>query len=160
MATQGMKRHVLTVAVDNPYYSADHPENQTNPRIVDAVVSLRQNSIISLAERKLIDADQVAAAWRFRKAWETVQSATDHSAGFGEWVDRTCRPSDVAEKRLAAAADLRVARRLLGAHGYDLVSRICGDGFHIRDIHQSRRARDTATDMLRIYLTSLARLWH
>jgi hypothetical protein len=44
-------------------------------------------------------------------------------------------------------------------HGYELVSRICGEGFHVRDIRPTRRERDTATDMLKVYLTGLARMW-
>jgi hypothetical protein len=124
------------------------------------VVQLRDSSIVTLAAHGLLDADQVAAAFRFRKAWETVKRMRPAAIGFDEWVAGGCRPPGFAEKQLAAAADLRTCRRLVGRHGYELLSRICGDGFHVRDLYSTRRERDTAIDMLRIHLTSLAQIWH
>jgi hypothetical protein len=146
--------------VDNPYYLPDHPESQTNPRQIEAVVNLRESSVVTLAAHGILDADQVEAAWRFRRAWETVESARQASIGFAEWVDAGRLPAGLAERQLQAAGDLRQCRKLLGAHGYMLVGRICGEGWHIRDLYQHRRDRDTATDMLRIHLSSLAALWH
>ena len=158
--TQGMswERRTKLVSVDNPEFSTDRPENETNPRTIE-VVSLRESSIVTLAAHGVLDADQVAAAFRFRHAWETVQRLRPAALGFDEWIGGGCRPAGFAEVQMVAAADLRLARRLLGAHGYELVARICGDGFHIRDIRPTRRERDTATDMLKVHLTGLARLW-
>jgi len=154
-----MKRKTLTAVVDNPAFSTSQPAGELNPRFVTAVVSLRESSIVSLATHGVLDADQVAAAWRFRRAWEAVRSMRMSSAGFDEWVDAGCRPSAFAERQMMAATELRVCRRLLGAHGYELVCRVCGEGFHIRDIYATRRERDTAVDLLRIHLNELARLW-
>ena len=147
------------IAVDNPEFSTDRPIDESNPRTVQAVVSLRESSIISLAAHGVLDADQVASAWRFRRAWELVQAMRVTSAGFSEWIDAGCRPTAYAERQLMAATELRLCRRLLGTHGYALVSRVCGDGFHIRDLYRSRRERDTATDMLRVHLNELSALW-
>jgi hypothetical protein len=152
-----MKRPTLSVAMDNPYYSSSHPESQTNPRTV--VVSLRDSSIVTLAAHGVIDANQVEAAWRFGKAWQTIQSLGNRSAGFGEWVDSSYRSADVAESRIKAAGDLRKAKRVLGDHGYMLVSKVCGEGWHIRDLYHKRGERDAMTLMLRIHLASLARIW-
>jgi hypothetical protein len=146
--------------VDNPYFSADHPESRDNPRQVEAVVNLREWSVATLAAHGVLDADQVAAAFRFRNAWETVQEARQASFGFSEWIDAGCRPPGLSERRLAAAGLLRQCRRLLGAHGYHLVSRICGEGFHVRDLYPTRRQRDMAVDLLKIHLSELAALWH
>jgi hypothetical protein len=151
-------RPALTI-VDNPYFSADHPESRDNPRQVEAVVNLRENSTITLAAKGVLDATQVAAAFRFRNAWEPVQGARQASIGFSEWVDAGRLATGLPERRLAAAADLRCSRRLLGAHGYQLVGRVCGDGFHIRDIYQTRRQRDVAIDLLKIHLSELAEMW-
>jgi hypothetical protein len=155
-----MKTPTALVKVENPYFAADHPESQSNPKTVDAVVSLRDSSILTLAAHGHLDADQVEAAWRFKHAWETVESARRSSIGFEEWVDAGYMPAGLAERQLEAAEDLRECRKLLGAHGYMLVGRVCGEGWHIRDLYQTRRERDTATDMLRIHLSSLAALWH
>ena len=81
------------MAVDNPYYSADHPESRDNPRVVEAVVNLREWSVATLAAHGVLDADQVAAAFRFRNAWETVRGARQASIGFSEWIDAGCRPT-------------------------------------------------------------------
>ena len=156
-----MKRPAGTAitAVDNPYFSPAHPESRSNPRTVDAVVNLRENSIITLAAHGVIDEEQVAAALRFNKSWHTVQSPGPAAAGFGVFVDSGLPRTAFAERRLAAAADLRHCRILLGEHGYGLVGRICGDGWHIRDLYRTRRERDTAADLLRIHLTALAGMW-
>jgi hypothetical protein len=98
-------RPALTI-VDNPYFSADHPESRDNPRQVEAVVNLRENSTITLAAKGVLDATQVAAAFRFRNAWETVQGARQASIGFSEWVDAGRLATGLPERRLAAAADL------------------------------------------------------
>ena len=158
--TARMKRARTTalITVDNPEFATDRPEGHDNPRVVEAVVNLRESSIISLARAGVIDADQVAAAWRFRKAWETTRSIRPAALSFEEKV-RTGHRTDLAERRLRAAEALGTCRQLLGEHGYDLVSRVCGDGYHIRDIYETRRERDTATDMMKIYLDSLAELW-
>lgn len=145
--------------VDNPEFSTSKPAGDSNPRFVTAVVSLRESSVISLARNGMLDTDQVAAAWRFRRAWETVKAMPPGSAGFDEFVGGGYQATTYAEKQMAAAAELRTCRSLLGAYGYDLVSRVCGEGFHIRDLYQARRARDSAIDLLKVHLTELARLW-
>jgi hypothetical protein len=157
--TRKAKATTAVVKVDNPYFSTSHPEGFGNPRTTDAVVVLRESSITTLAALGLLDADQVAAAWRYKRAWESVQSTGIAAVGFSEWLDSGQRP-EMSERRLRAASDMRHAADVLGIHGTWLVSRVCGYGYHIRDIYPSRRDRDTATDMLRTYLTVLAREWH
>lgn len=120
-------------------------------------VSLRESSIVSLAARKMLDADQVAAAWRFQRAFEIVSAirpaVLDPDGIRGGSGDGT------SDKQINAATDLRRARDVLGLHGYYLVSRICGEGYHVRDLYRTRRQRDLAADLLRIHLTELATEW-
>lgn len=156
MATARIKTTRLMM-VANPEFRTNQPEGEANARYIDAVVSLRENSIISLAAHGALDGNQVAAAWHFRKAFETVRNIG--GASMEEMTRGTRRPNGLAEKKLAAAFDLKVARRYLGAHGYSLVATICGEGFHIRDVYKSRRERDTACDLLRIHLTGLCDIW-
>ena len=122
------------------------------------VVGLRDSSIVTLAAHGLLDADQVAAAWRFRKAWEDFAELerpidrferVDHS---GDGLARIARQHE-------ARREMKRCRRLLGRHGFQLVTRICGEGWHIRDLCTTRRERDVASDVLRIHLTSLAAMW-
>ena len=68
--------------VDNPAFATDRPQDATNPRTIEAVVSLRESSIVTMAAHGVLDADQVAAAFRFRHAWETVQQMRPAALGF------------------------------------------------------------------------------
>jgi hypothetical protein len=123
------------------------------------VTSLRESSIVSLAAHGVLDASQVAAAWRFRRTWEQAQQIHHNQATYLERIDLIGRAGDSRDKRPDAYDELERCRLALGVHGYRLVIQVCGYGYHIRDLYGSRRERDTATDMLRHYLHLLAELW-
>jgi hypothetical protein len=123
------------------------------------VLALRQSSVATLAAHGAIDASQVAAAFRFRNAFEIVVEAKRESIGFAEWQSPGPPPPEIAEARAGAAQDLKHARHLLGAHGYALIGRVVGEGYHLADLFSLRRERDAMTWMLKIHLTSLARFW-
>jgi hypothetical protein len=123
------------------------------------VLSLRQSSVATMAAHGAINAAQVAAAFRFRNAFEVTVDAKRESIGFAEWQSPGPVPADVAAIRAAAHADLKAARNLLGAHGYALVGRVVGEGYHLADLFTQRRERDAMTFMLKLHLTSLAKLW-
>ena len=124
-----------------------------------SVAPIRQSSVVTLAAHGVLTADQVAAAFHFRNAFEVVVEAKRQSIGFNEWQAPGAPPPDLQQLRNDASRDLGKARALLGSHGYMLVGRVCGEGFHINDLYATRRERDTMTDMLRLHLTSLAKLW-
>lgn len=146
------------ITVANPEFRADRPEDMSNRRHIEAVVSLRESSVVTMASHGLLSADQVAAAWRFRHAYDQTMGVGSGS-NVEPRVVGTRKPDDIAERRLSAAGDMRTAKHLLGAHGFNLVTLICAEGFHIRDIYKARRERDTATDMLKIHLSALASVW-
>lgn len=123
------------------------------------VVAFRESSVTTLARTGALDAAQIAAAFRFRNAFEVVVDAKRASLGFQEWSDPGRPPQHVLDRRAAASADLRDARALLGAHGYSLIGRVCGEGYCIADLFTTRRERDTHLDLLKIHLRSLAALW-
>lgn len=130
------------------------PQQQQRPKTAAPVVALRESSIVSLAAHGVLDADQVAAAMRFRAAWETLASNLRPPAYF-ERVDAPL-PQAQAERHDAAKRELGQYRLLLGEHGFGLLLKICGEGYHIRDLYSARRERDTATDILRIHLSAIA----
>jgi hypothetical protein len=152
------KRTAL-VPVDNPFYSPAQPDGGGNPRTVEAVVNLRESSVITLAAHGVLNAAQVAAAFRFRNSWDAVQAARPASIGFEDWVQVGRPPVTFAEHQLAAAGDLRSCRDKIGEHGYVLLATVCGKGYHIRDMFRTRRERDTMTDLLRLHLDALAAMW-
>lgn len=119
-----------------------------------AVVGLRESSIVSLAAHGLLDANQVSAALHFRDDWAAIRAGSSPERLF-ERVDHS--PGTAQGERIAAAKQrLKRCRAQVGAHGFQLLIKICGDGWHIRDLYSERRERDTATDMLRIHLSELA----
>lgn len=128
------------------------------------IVSLRQSSIVALAAHGLLDADQVAAAFRFRNTWSALEmQMASCPTGASLWHTAKLRDLrrkiDEPERVIAAKHVLRCCRDLLGDHGFDLVVRVCAEGYHIRDLCQTRRERDTMTDMLRIHLSYLASMF-
>lgn len=120
-----------------------------------AVVSLRQSSVVELGERKLLNDTQVEAAFRFRNAWSALEPMPRAISPFDTRA-RGAPPLADVERAAEAKKMLRRCKALLGVRGFDLVSRVCGDGYHIRDLCNSRRERDTMTDLLRMHLSDVA----
>jgi hypothetical protein len=161
MKSANRKAKLTVVAVENPYFSADHAEGGSNPRRISAVVNLRESTVTTLASQGLLDAAQVAAAERFRRFWELIH-AVKFAGGLSSvgGVGGGEQPN-FAEMQGNARYELERARTLLGRHGFRLVSMICGEGYAVRDMGLgTRRQRDTAIDMLRVHLDELARLWN
>lgn len=144
--------------VDNPAFVPDRPESDSNPRRISVIVNLRESSVVTLAAYGTLDADQIAAAFRFRNEWEALVNLRRPSALF-ERVDGMGSGLAGVERGNAAHQQLKRARVLLGEHGFALLTKVCGEGYHVRDLYQTRRERDTATDILRIHLDALATMW-
>src|SRR5262245_12879115 len=122
-------------------------------RSITEVLPLRQaSSVATMAAHGALDKGQVAAAFRFRNAFETVVEAKRESIGFAEWQAPGPVETELAEARTGAASDLKQARNLLGAHGYALVGRVAGEGYHLADLFNERREREAMTWMLKIHL--------
>jgi hypothetical protein len=136
------------------------PEHQGLPA---EVVALRESSVITLAAHGLLTSDQVAAAFRFKNVWaDWVQLRSRHTqfekVDFGGDAYMSSALMTV-EREEDARHELQRCRDILGAHGFQLLIRVCGEGYNIKEMLPTRRGRDTATDMLRLHLDSLAALW-
>lgn len=123
------------------------------------LIAFRESSVVMLGRRGILDAHQIEAAFRFRNAFEVAKDAARASIGFHEWTDPGKPAQALVERRSMARNELKQARFYLGAHGYWLVGKIAGEGYAISDLYETRRERDTASDMLQIHLTGLSRLW-
>ncbi|MDX0230249.1 hypothetical protein GOC14_06770 [Sinorhizobium meliloti] len=132
-------------------------QDRKNSGIAAPVVALRESSIVSLASHGILDATQVAAALQFRDLWEQFIDISRPSMMF-ERVDQSRKQSGRIEARDTAKKELARFRTVVGVHGFQLLAKVCGDGFHIRDLYKTRRERDTAVDMLKIHLTEIATL--
>jgi len=161
----GNRKTVLSSKeVDNPFYSRAHDANRTNPERIGAVINVRESAIVMLEAKGVLDKAQVKAAERFRKLWERMGGAGAGAMDYSRVVvDGGISPDPISASQMEAGQALKDAedalRKQYGAYAYKLVGYICGEGYSIHDLTETRRQRDTMTDMLRMYLDLLADLW-
>lgn len=155
----GRKIRLVEAVVDNPYFAPDHAESLGNLRRISVVVNVKESTVTTLSAQKLITPAQAAVAERFRRHWELVHSVKFTGALAHMTVGGGGGQPNFAEMQGNSRYELERAKTLLGEHGFRLVAMICGDGYAVREMTSSRRARETATDMLRIHLDQLAELW-
>jgi hypothetical protein len=135
------------------------PVEQKRPSAPAEIVVLRESSVVTLAAAGVLDALQVAAAFRFRNEWEALIRLRKPSELFERVDNHAGAALAPSERENAAHQQLRRCRLLLGEHGFGLLVKVCGEGYHVRDLYHSRRDRDTATDILKLHLAALAGLW-
>jgi len=147
--------------VDNPMFSRSHTEGREgNIRKIDAVINIRESGIATLAAKGLLDMAQVAAADSYRRLWETLGGAGAGAIDYTrEHVDGGPAREPITERQIRAGKELAECRRLIGKHGFELVTMIAGQRMSLHELYTTRRERDTAADMLRVYLTQLAGMW-
>lgn len=147
--------------LDNPGYSRDHAEGKLgNVRVIDGMINVRESGIATLAAKGLLDMSQVAAADKFRQLWETMGGAGAGAIDYTrEHVDGGPAREPITERQTTAGKEINRARILIGKHGFELVTMIAGQRNSLHELYTTRRERDTAADMLRVYLTQLAGMW-
>lgn len=134
-------RSLRGVVVDNPFYSRAHSGTAGNPKQISAVINTRQSAVTMLYSRGRLDPAQLAAANRFGALWETMGGKGAGAIDYGkEPVDGGQRSDPITERQLMAADELRRARRRLrDPDRYQLVCRICGEGYALDELGRSRR---------------------
>lgn len=151
--------------IENPEFSRDHAEDKAaNFRKIAADVNSRESAITVLASKKAIDECQAEAAVRFRRLFEAMGGkgarAIDYSR---EFVDGGRFPDPIGDQQIDAGKKLAAAYEVLtkshGIYAWRLVSYVCGEGRSIHDMTETRRQRDTMTDMLKLYLDCLSEHW-
>lgn len=158
--TLAASRAVREVLVDSPY---GHAPDRVR-RVVD---------IVDDAERRgRWDAGQVAAARRWRGAWETVQAgglAVSDLAVTSRGRGRGSHGAPPPEHLLAAAQDLREARACVGEVTDAILVIVLGEGrtireacgvlFPCRSVTEREEAERGLGGAIRIALEGLARAW-
>ena len=99
----------------------------------------------------------------------SVGSAVGSGAGGGagagaidytrEHVDGGPAREPITERQVTAGKEVNRVRNKIGAHGFELVTMIAGRRQSLHDLYSTRRERDTASDMLRVYLSQMAEMW-
>lgn len=154
-----LELHVTTV--DNPLFSKSHVEDKHgNIRRISAVINIRESGIATLAAKGKLDAAQVCAADKVRQLWETMGGAGAGAIDYSrEHVDGGPSREPITQRQVSAGKEVARIRNLVGKHGFELVIMIAGRGLSLHEVYTTRRERDTAADMLRVYLTQLAEMW-
>lgn len=157
--TRPSKMELITEQVDNPYFTADHRESQSNPRKIDAVKNIRESAIETLYARGRLDLAQKQAADRFRRIWEAC-GGTIAAMDYGrEPVDGGGFVDPITERLVKAGRELKDCRDLLGARLFSLVCKVCGQGLALQEVSDESRERLTAADNLRTSLDDLGEMW-
>lgn len=159
-----MQAEIGSKIVENPLFMADHPESGSNVRKMSVAINIRESAVETLYARGQLDEAQKEAADEFRKLWERMggsgAGAIDYSR---EHVDGGGARDPISIQHMQAGQELNRARETLrkshGEYAYRLVTYIVGDGYSVHELTQTRRQRDTMTDMLRMYLDVLAHMW-
>lgn len=144
--------------VDNPYYNPAQPEGvDGNDKKSPAIVDIRESAIETLYGRNQLSRMEKAGADEFRRLWETYAkaniSAFDYSA---DRVSSGGRGGPVTEAQIAAREQLARIKRQIGVRGFDLLSKIAGQGMSLADVGKTNRERTTAADNLRTHLYDVA----
>jgi hypothetical protein len=150
-----------TSEVENPMFSRDHAAGkQGNVRRITAIINIRESGIATMTAKGALDTAQVAAADKYRQLWETMGGAGAGAIDYGRVnVDGGPAREPITERQVSAGKEVNRCRNLLGRHGFELVTMIAGQRKSLHDLYSTRRDRDTAADMLRVYLTQLAEMW-
>jgi len=106
-----------------------------------------------LAAAGVLNVNQVEAAWDFIRLWREM---AEGRSAYDLLLADEFRPS--SERAVAAKQQLQQIRGETGGHGFELLIRVTVEGFSISDLFESRRMRDTHTDMLRVHLTEVSTL--
>lgn len=149
-----------TTEVDNPYFAPEHREGRTNPKTIPGVINIHESAVETLYAKRLLNSAQKRAADKFRGYWETMggkgASAIDYSK---DVVDGGKSPQDISDHQWQAGEELRRCFEKLKARDYDLVAKVCGQGFGLAEVGATKRQRHTAADNLRAALDDLADMW-
>ena len=164
MRTGNIRAELIAADVENPLYEPAHDGRLDNPRRIGVFLNARESAITALAAKGALSSAQVAAANRFRQLWERMGGSGAGAMDYGRVVvDGGKSPEPISAMQMHAGRELKEAQTTLkhahGEYAYRLVGYICGQGYSIYDLCQTRRQRNTMTDNLRCYLDLLAEHW-
>lgn len=165
---RGKKKEVnglIMVDVDNPHYSRDHAESQSNPKKTRAAYNYRESPVAFMHVRGYITDEQARAGIQFRLYYE-LQYGTGPIAI--DWrkepVDGGGRKNNYSDLKEDARRQLDGAKVMLGKQPYKLVERVCGQCIPLSTVlkesgNHSKRAITSLSKQLQGSLDTLAVCW-
>lgn len=154
------KVQVVQMRTDNPDFNPARSETSDNRRKIKLPHNARESAIITMASRGHLNAAQLQAAKRFCHYYERLGGAGAGSFDYSrEIVDGGGVRTTISDNQVEAGQQLKQCRDLLGVVGYELVSKVAGQGLGISDVACSHRKRLYAADSLKDCLDVLAVYW-
>lgn len=151
---------MAVINVDNPLYSADHPETGDNPRRIRAQFNMRESYAGLLYGRHAIDAAQWEAAGIIRRAYEAMGGAGARAIDYERpYVDGGQITQPIVDRHLEASAKLHEALKALGPEGYNLTLRLAGEGQTPKDLSPVESRQRYFRERFKECLNTLAVLW-
>lgn len=148
------------VAVNNPYFSYDHKESQSNPKVITATANIRESPAMWMKKYGNMTDAQFAAALLFRVHLEKTGARTIRA------IDTTKEPvsggrfhDGITDARNRAAKAMEDAEKLLGKEAFELVTRVFGHCNFLEQIYKSKYERLKKAQLLYGYLDQLAEHW-
>ncbi len=154
---------MITVQIDNPDYRTDYADGRHgNVRRVQATMNMRESPITWMwAKRKQtgITEQQVAAAAHFRKLYEAAGAQVQALDYTREPVDGGGITEPISDRMIKANQQLSEAHAALGAEGFDLIQKVCGECQFLNQISSQRSVQDKLSRDLKNCLETLAVFW-
>lgn len=156
----------IMVDVDNPEYSRDHDGASGNPKKIRAAFNSKESPVMWMHARNWVTDSQAMAATEFRRLYEMCGGAGARAIDFTkEPVDGGGYIDPISDRRMDAAKELMQVQHRLGRSGYDLVERVCGQLFFIKQVaaqyrnSSSKRYETKLANQLKDCLDVLAIDW-
>lgn len=154
------KEKIVYLSAENPDFNAARAETSFNRRKVKLPHNAKESAIITMAARGHLNASQLQAAKRFCQYYERLGGSGAGSFDYSrEPVDGGSTCTTISESQIEAGQQLKQCRDLLGIVGYDLVSKVAGQGMSLDNICSDKRRKNYAADHLRDCLDVLAVHW-
>lgn len=152
---------ISIVEIDNPHFSADHPEALGNPRRIRATV--RTDAVTSLYAHGGLADHHLMAARRLTRLLETLEGGGVRSMDPERVrVDGGRLNGGIGDRELEAGRELKAARDLLGLRQYGLVRAVCLEGRALAEVPNfpsDKRTKLFLARLLRLALDDMAAQW-
>lgn len=157
----------MLVDVDNPMFSADHAESQSNPKKTKAAYNYRESPVSLMHARGQVGSAQAMAANEFRRLYELAGQSGPKAVDWRKEPVDGGGPSDgdALGRQMEAAREIIRAKNKLGDAGFLLVEKICGQCMFLKHVVEdmspkyNKRHETKLSKELKDCLTTLAIFW-
>ncbi len=155
-----LQADIAWMTIDDPGYQPEHHGTKGNNRYSKAPINMNESPILWLYSHNWIDQAQFKAGSRISRLYQALGSggfsSIDHTR---DVVDGGAAKIAIPDSKIDAGRQLHECQLHIGAHLYDIVSKICGEGIMIKQLAQSEWARRRISKQLKEGLDLLSQRW-